>query len=90
MRRREFLGVASGVALAWPLAAGAQQAMPVVGFLGSDSAELYANRLRALREGLQQAGYVEGRNVSIEYAGPRVATISCQPWQPIWFVVRSL
>ena len=41
--------------------------MPVVGFLGSDSAELYANRLRALREGLQQAGYVEGRNVSIEY-----------------------
>src|SRR5262249_38119261 len=42
-------------------------AMPVVGFLGSDSADLYSNRLRALHEGLREAGYVEGRNVSIEY-----------------------
>ena len=66
MRRREFIaGVGSTAAL--PFAARAQQAMPVIGFLGSDSPELYADRLVALCRGLKEAGYAEGQNVAIEY-----------------------
>jgi putative ABC transport system substrate-binding protein len=56
-----------GAIAAWPCAAQAQPAIPVIGFLGSDSADLYADRLRALREGLKQTGYVEGQSVAVEY-----------------------
>jgi putative ABC transport system substrate-binding protein len=67
MRRREFI-VLLGAASAWPLGARAQQpAMPVIGFLGSDTPELYANRLRALRQGLGETGFFEGQNLKIEY-----------------------
>ncbi len=66
MRRREFIAMVGSVA-AVAFAARAQQATPVVGFLGSDTPELYADRLTALRGGLKEAGYVEGRNVAIEY-----------------------
>jgi putative tryptophan/tyrosine transport system substrate-binding protein len=67
MRRRDFMTFFSS-ALAWPLAARAQQpTMLVVGFLGSGSPNTDANRVRALRQGLSEVGYIEGRNVAIEY-----------------------
>jgi putative tryptophan/tyrosine transport system substrate-binding protein len=66
MKRREF--IAGLGATAWPLAARAQQAaLPVVGWLGSESAEQFADRVRAFRLGLNDSGYVEGRNVAVEY-----------------------
>jgi putative ABC transport system substrate-binding protein len=67
MRRRDFIVLIGGAA-AWPIEAHAQQlALPVVGFLGSDTPELYADRLRAFRRGLKDAGYIESENVVIEY-----------------------
>jgi putative ABC transport system substrate-binding protein len=68
MRRREFLGVVGGAAVTWPRSTQAQQsAMPVVGFLGSSTAGVLRQSLAAFRNGLQEAGYVEGQNVAIEY-----------------------
>ena len=67
MRRRQFLG-AFGGAVAWPLAARAQQpATPVIGYIGAQSRGMYVDRLRTFHEGLDEAGFVEGRNVAIEY-----------------------
>src|SRR5262249_11245831 len=78
MRRREFITLVGGAA-AWPMAARAQQpAMPVIGYLSLGSPDVFAERLRAFHQSLQEAGFVERRNVAIEYrwAGDDVERLS--------------
>jgi len=67
MRRREFLTLVCGATVAWPRAVRAQSALPVVGLLGTGSQKSDAFRVAAVRQGLIEAGYVEGRNVAFEY-----------------------
>jgi len=67
VKRREFITLLGGTAVAWPLGARAQQpGIPVVGVLYSGSSEMFSTLIAAFRQGLDEAGYVEGRNVALE------------------------
>ena len=69
IRRRKFLATLGGAAVAWPVAARAQQqpTMPVIGLLESGSPELYPERVAAFRQGLKEVGYLEGENVALDF-----------------------
>jgi putative ABC transport system substrate-binding protein len=92
MRRRDFIKVIGGGAAAWPLVARAQQStMPVIGLLGATTAQGYEAQLAAFRQGLSEAGLVEGRDVTIEY---RWADDDFRDWPPIlstaaWLSLRQ-
>src|SRR5215471_17111207 len=66
MRRRDFIFLFGGAA-AWPLVVRGQPAMPVVGYLGAENPERFGVRLTSFRQGLNETGYEEGRNVTVEY-----------------------
>ena len=90
MRRRDL--IISGAMAAWPFVARAQQkAMSVIGVLSTGwpdpSAEPF---MAAFRQGLSEAGYVEGQNLAIEYRGRRAITIGCPLWPPISSAARSI
>jgi len=67
MRRRDFISLVGGSAVAWPLAARAQQPTPIVGLINSRSAQDAVRNVAAFRKGLDETGYVEGQNVMVEY-----------------------
>jgi putative tryptophan/tyrosine transport system substrate-binding protein len=89
MRRREFLTIIGG-ASAWPLAARAQQpAVPVIGFMGLETADRYADRLGPFHQGLKETGFVEGQNVAVEYRWAQGHYDRYPRWQQSLYADRS-
>ncbi|HEV8465207.1 MAG TPA: hypothetical protein VGQ63_09420 [Pseudolabrys sp.] len=90
MRRRDFIALLGGTAANWPLVTGAQpSARPVVGFLGAGSPGSDGFRATAVRQGLAEAGYVEGRDITIEYRWAEVDTSDCRRLRPSWLIATS-
>lgn len=87
MRRRDFMKIVGGVAAGWPLAARAQQPIPVIGYLGAGSPGTYAESMRAFRQGLKQAMSRAAMSWS-NTAGRKGDTSDCRNWRPSWSVVR--
>ena len=85
MRRRDFIKVVGGGAAVWPLAARAQSAIPVIGYLAAGSPKGDERLTAALFKGLGETGYEEGKNVKVEY---RWAENKYERWRPIWSVKR--
>jgi hypothetical protein len=90
MRRREFMALLGSATATWPLAARAQQStMPVVGFLRNTRPEDSVDLVGAFRQGLTETGFVEGRNVAIEYRWTEGQFRSASTVGPLW-VIRCI
>jgi putative ABC transport system substrate-binding protein len=89
MKRREFVTLFGGV-VGWPFAANAQQTMPVIGFLGSQSPDTMAYVLPSFWQGLGEWGFAEEKMSRSNIAGRRIAMTGCQRWLPSWFEIGSL
>jgi putative ABC transport system substrate-binding protein len=88
VKRREFITLVGGAA-AWPIVARAQQTtMPIIGFLSTRAPSQDPHLLAAFRQGLKEAGYVEGQNVAIQYRFAENQYDRLRRWRPIWFAVR--
>ena len=83
MHRRGVTRLLGAAVALWPLAARAQQPLPVIGFFHSGSPEQNVKRLAAFRKGLVAAGLVEGKNVTIDFHGPPARTHDCPSWRRI-------
>ena len=82
--------MAAGAGAAWPLPARAQQAaLPAIGFLDPRSPDALGDRLRGFRQGLGEAGYVEGDNVRVIYRWAEIRVTGCPNWRPNWFASKS-